>query len=1042
MRAVLGQWRKTGNKNGRDARRVTLVVASTLVALAFAAPAAQADFGVAPGNFQAGVLVKDTTQFPGGASCDIGDAITSPPTQRSMSLYATQAGSHPFCGFTSFAVNTTNGTPDGTLKDVRVDLPAGLVPDPQAVPDCPAAAGAAVTSCPASTQVGQITLTADVLGSPMTFSNVPVYNVAPPAGAPADFAFTVTLPLIPIPVVTRVDIVGGVRDAPQGGSADDLGQTMPGDYGEYFTISNLPSSTPTISSTLTFFGDPGAVFNGASGTPFLTNPSTCAGPQTSYLSVDSYESPGQFQTVPFTTPVGANGCNALSLKTGALAPTLSITPTNASNAPQASVAHDTPTGVGINLKVPPDNNAADLAAPEIQNVQAVLPPGFTINPAAAPALQTCSDAQFDQGGDTPIACPAGAVIGSATITSPVLASPLSGDVYLGSPVDGDPYRLFVAANSPDVTDAAGQPLTVRLEGSITPDPNSGQLTTTFTNNPQVPFSDLSLTLNGGPNAVIASPVDCGTEQGSATLTPWSGATGPTPTATAGVTVDADGQGGACPSPTAFAPTTAVADTPTTAGAKSALTLTVARGAGQQYLSQINAALPEGLLGMLASVPLCPAAQASAGTCSTASLIGTTTVGAGAGATPLSLSGEVYLTGPYGGSPFGLSIVVPAAAGPYNLGIVVVRAGIAVTPTNARILIGATLPQIVGGIPLRIRSVAITINRSGFLFNPTGCAANPFGGSLVGAEGATVALSVPFAATGCSGLAFTPTITASTNGKTSATNGASLNVTVRQPAGGTNLHSVGVTLPKQLSARLSTVQEACLNATFSANPASCPKDSVVGTSTASTPVLPAPLTGTVYLVTSTSAGLPTLDVVLSGSGVTVDLIGTIALTAAGTTSTFASIPDVPISTFTLSLTESPHSALSATGNLCPGPLSMATQLTGQNGATKNPTIAVTVTGCTKPKVIALLSHRYVNGALRLKVRVLAAGRISASGPMLRKTLHTAKKAGTFTFSVKLSRAGLTALRRHHQVKVALRLGFVPKRKAPSTITNVKWTLKTG
>jgi hypothetical protein len=315
------------------------------------------------------------------------------------------------------------------------------------------------------------------------------------------------------------------------------------------------------------------------------------------------------------------------------------------------------------------------------------------------------------------------------------------------------------------------------------------------------------------------------------------------------------------------------------------------------------------------------------------------------------------------------------------------------------------------------------------------------GDFTSGQSSTVALSAPYAASGCSALAFKPAVTATTAGKTSTTNGASLIVTVKQPVGGTNLHAVGVTLPKQLSARLSTVQQACLNATFTANPAKCPAASMVGTSTAATPILSVPLRGPVYLVTSPTPGLPTLDVVLSGQGVTVDLIGSIALGAGGTTSTFGSIPDVPITAFSLNLSQSTHSALSSTvANLCPGPLSMPMQLTGQNGAKLTPTIPVTVTDCQNAGVVSLLSHRYAHGMLHLKVRARAAGRISASGPDVHKTFHRAATAGVYSFAVKVNQRGMTALRRHHRLKIALRLGFVPEVKGPSTIDQVVWTVK--
>ncbi len=1031
-------WRACGR---RAAPVLCLTVSMLMLALAPAAQAAA--FGVQ--SFTAGVLVKNTAQFPGQAACDFADASANPPTAQSESLYATVAGSHPFCAFTGFTVNqTSSGAPVGTVKDVRVDLPPGLIPNPQAT----AHKCSNITSCPADSQVGAESLIVYALGIKTCFADtcpsgtlklgkaLPIYNMAPAGGALADFAFDV--------IGNRVDVVGGVRDVPSNG--------QPGDYGEYFTISNLPNKLfgiplQTVSSTLVFFGDPSAQDGGASGTPFLTNPSTCGGPQTTELALDSYEAPGQFQTASFATPVGASNCPSLTFPTGALAPTLTVTPTDASGNAVASVPRDTPAGVAIDLKVPQDNTFSNpdgsprQGTPQVRNVSVTLPPGFTINPGAAAGLQTCTDAAFGQGTTTP-ACPGVAPVGTVSITSPPLAAPLTGNVYLRTPDknDSDPFRLFVDAEAPG--------LTIRLVGSIHPDPSTGQLTATFTGNPQVPFSDLTLQFDGGSGAVIASPLACGKAGASATLTPWSGAA---PASAAGsATVDADGKGGACPSPPPFAPSVSTSLSTLAGGASTALTLGVSRSDGQQYLSGVNAQLPPGLLGLLASVTPCSDSDATAGTCPPWSAIGTTTVSAGAGPQALTLSGPVYLMGPYGGAPFGLSIAVPAVAGPYDLGTVVVRAGISVSPTDAHIAIVATLPQIAGGIPLRVKSVSIAVNRPGFLFNPTSCAALPFGGSVGGSVGGTYAIGGTLTATGCANLPFAPAITASASASTSASNGAGLSVTVTQPGGGANLRSVAITLPKQLAARLTAVQDACPAATYAANPVDCPPASVVGSGSATTPVLgsSSPLLGTVYLVSQGTAGLPTLDAVLSGSGVAVDLTGTIAFTAAGaTTSTFGSIPDVPISTFTLDLPAGPHSALSATSTLCPGPLSMPATLVGQNGAQRSSVVAVTVLGCSGVKAstttrrpLGLLTHRYARGVLQVKLRVLAAGRVTASGANLRQTARTIKRAGVVTLNVPLSRSGLAALRRHHRLTLHVRFGFVPKKKGPTTVVRATWTIK--
>ncbi len=1032
-------------------RRVApaLCLALAVLVLALAAPAAQAAFGVQ--SFTAGVVLQNTTQFPGQAACDVQDASANPPTAQSEALYATQAGSHPYCGFTSFTMNNSSGNPGGTLADVRVDLPPGLVPDPQATPQCPQAS---FGSCAADTQVGTESLVAYVpslgiqgcyaascpSGTTQLGGALPIYNMAPASGQLADFAFTAG--------GSRVDVIGGVRDAPSNG--------QPGDFGEYFTITGLPQQATfsiipgvpltvgiqTVTSTLVFFGDPEAQDGGASGTAFLTDPSTCIGPQTTFLSVDSYEARGSFQHTSFTTPVGASGCSNLVFPAGASAPSITLTPVGTS-----SFARDTPAGLTVDLKVPQqDAYAAPLDTPQVQNVSVTLPPGFTINPAAAGSLQACSDAEFPLQAHAAIGCPKASAVGNVAIHTPLLAGSapqLTGSVYVGSqPPTGSPFRLFL--------DASGDNIDIRLTGTITADPSTGQLTTTFDNTPQVPFDDLVLTLNGGSGAVLASPLSCGRGTTTSAVTPWSGTPAATPTAS--TTVDNNGSGSACPA-TTFAPSASAQDATTAAGAYTDLTLSVSRADGTQYLSKVQVSLPPGLLGMISSVQQpCDAAHAAAGSCPASSQIGTVTVGAGAGPTPVSLSGPVYLTGGYAGSPYGLSIVVPAVAGPYNLGTSVVRAAIAVDPHDAHLTITSDpLPTILQGVPLRIKTVSISINRPSFLFNPTSCGPLSGGGLLTAVDGSASNQTIPLPLTGCGSLPFAPIVTATTSGSTSGSSGASLVVVVHQPTGGANLRSVAVTLPKQLSARLTTVQEACPAATYTANPAGCPAASLVGEGAAFTPVLAGGLVGQVYLVSQGKSGLPTLNLVLSGGGVSVDLTGTIAFSATGaTTSTFGAIPDVPISTFILDLPEGPHSALTATASVCPGPLLMPTQLVGQNGAQRSSTTAVSVQGCSgvkgarakRKKVLALLSRRYAGGALHLRLRVAAAGRVSATGPDLRSTFRTLRRAGVIMLAVPLNRAGLAALRDRHRLKLRLRLAFVHVKPKPrvSAVVRATWTIR--
>jgi hypothetical protein len=406
-----------------------------------------------------------------------------------------------------------------------------------------------------------------------------------------------------------------------------------------------------------------------------------------------------------------------------------------------------------------------------------------------------------------------------------------------------------------------------------------------------------------------------------------------------------------------------------AGGFSPFTLTFSRHDREQDLSGLTVQMPPGLLGKISTVEQCPELQASNGTCGAGSLIGHTTVGAGPGPHPYFVQGDVFLTGPYRGAPFGLSVVVPAKAGPFNLGNVIVRAVIHVDPhTSALTVVSDPLPQILDGVPLRIQTVTVTTDRPGFMFNPTNCSQQQITGTITGALGASAGVASPFAVAGCAGLPFKPVFVVSTQGKTSKANGASLTVKVSQKPGEANIHKVDLTLPLALPARLTTLQKACTEAQFNANPAGCPVASVIGTATAITPVLSVPLTGPAYLVSHGGAAFPDVEFVLQGQGVTVVLDGGTDIKKSITYSNFETV-----------LPEGPHSALAANGDLCAQTrivtvrkrvtrrvhgrtrhvtrsvrevtapsLSMPTTIVGQNGAQIRQTTKIAVTGCARHK----------------------------------------------------------------------------------------------
>ena len=473
-------------------------------------------------------------------------------------------------------------------------------------------------------------------------------------------------------------------------------------------------------------------------------------------------------------------------------------------------------------------------------------------------------------------------------------------------------------------------------------------------------------------------------------------------------------------------------------------------------------MPEGLSGLLSNVELCPEPEANEGLCGPKSEIGETTVSVGVGGQPFTVTGgKVYITGPYNGTggctvgtagcaPFGLSIVNPAKAGPYDLAntranhppcdCVLVRAKIEVNPITAALTVTSDnegpdkIPTILEGIPLQIQHVNVTVNRNAFTFNPTNCGKLEIGGNLFAAEGATDALSVPFQAANCATLKFTPEIAVSTGGHASKADGAGLHFKIAYPS-----HAMGsqswfeeakFDLPKQLPARLETLQQACLSNVFETNRAACPKASIIGSAIVHTQVLPVPLIGPVYFVSYGGEKFPEAVIVLQGYGVTVDLHGeTFIDNKTGVTSaTFRNNPDVPFENIEVTIPTGPYSEFGVNlpakdnYNFCGQKLSMPTLFKAQNGIEIHTTTPISVTGCPDSLII---SHSLKARTLTLSVGVPAAGKLVASG----KGLSTASKksSGRETLTLKLNQ------KKSGRLSTKVKLTFTPTKGKKLTRT---------
>ncbi len=546
-------------------------------------------------------------------------------------------------------------------------------------------------------------------------------------------------------------------------------------------------------------------------------------------------------------------------------------------------------------------------------------------------------------------CPLASQVGTAEAHTPLLAEPLRGHIYVAQPgCGGENQPICTEADAANGTlfglylELEGSGVVIKQHGTLSANPITGQLTTSFKNAPQFPFDDLKLTLKDGPRAPLANPQACGEALTTSDMTPWSSPQ--TPDANPSWLFAVTGCGG---SP--FAPAFEAGTTNTASGAYTNLTTTFSRSDRQQDLSTIQVHTPPGLLGMLSHVTLCEEPQAGEGTCSPASQIGTARASAGAGSHPFWVSGPVYLTGTRGGAPFGLSIPIQAKAGPFNLGTIVTHATLSVDPeTSALTITSAPLPQIFRGVPLRVQTVNVTVNKQQFMFNPTNCEAKQITATLESAQGTTAHVSSPFAAGGCKNLPFNPGFKVATRAPGSKKHGTSFDVKVSSAPGEANIHSISVSLPKQLPSRLTTIQQACPEATYAANPATCPAGSLIGIVTGTTPVVSVPVTGPAYLVSHGGAAFPDIKLILQAEGVRVDLTGSINIKGQITSSTFAGIPDVPISSFELELPEGPHSALTTNGNLCARRLIMPTTIVGQNGRRLVRSTKVAVAGCPKKK----------------------------------------------------------------------------------------------
>ncbi len=868
----------------------------------------------------------------------------------------------------------------GDLRDTVVNLPAGFDANNTAVPTCTnaqllegATVQAAVPHCPPASAVGTISL--DFGRERIT---VPIFNMQVTSfGVTAQLGFLVfTNPnILTVRVrpgdtgltVTSIDTppVGEIRDisvtiwgVPAAEEHDLERQQACHQIGTEKTCANLSG---------------GPVAANVPVKPFLSNPTSC-GSFTASMKADSWEEPENWSEASDMEVGPIEECERVPFE-----PSIEVQPSTRSA--------ESPTGLEVSLVVPQTwESPYTIATANLRDTKVTLPEGMTANPSLAAGLGSCTPAQYEAETSSSLpgeGCPQESKIGSIEIETPLLEEKIEGAVYIATPYDnvaefGEPAHpggsllaLYVVAKDPE------RGILIKVAGKMTPNPITGQLVTTFANTPQQPFDRFTLKFRPGATAPLASPPSCGTYQTQAELTPWSAPLEPRLVSSAFETTQGVHEG-PCPSGgiPPFKPQVVSGTQNNAGGSYSPFYLRIIREDGEQELTKFTTILPPGLTGNLTGIPFCSdadvqlakeksgAQELAEPSCPVSTEIGHTIVEAGVGTVLAQTPGKIYLAGPYHGAPLSIVSVTSAKVGPFDLGTVVIRFALDINPITAQVEVSGAqsdpIPHIIKGIIVHVRDIRVYMDRHDFTVNSTDCAAQNITDAITGAganpanpaDQDTVDVSTPFEAADCASLAFKPGFKVTTTGKTSRKIGAGLSVDLTMPGAmgsHSNIRSVKVDLPKQLPSRLTTLQKACTNAQFEANPAGCPQASKVGYAVANTPILPVPLEGPAYFVSHGGAKFPELIIVLQGYGFTIDLHGETFINKAGiTSSTFHTIPDEPVGSFQLTLPQGEDSALAANGDLCTSKLTMPTAFVAQNGAEIHQTTKITATGCPKTK----------------------------------------------------------------------------------------------
>ncbi len=819
----------------------------------------------------------------------------------------TRAGANPDRLAMQLAFNRlSSDRADGTLRDAKFHFPRGLVGNTNVIPRCDRETLTGINYdevCPPESQIGEATVDA---GLTIT---LPIYNVEPRPGNVAEFGFGILH--VAIFLAAKIEADGRL----------------------VVTMSDTLQETPVAAIDVEVWGVPADHLPGEMPRrALLTTPARCGVPLEVSVSYRSWEEPDAWQEAKSGLPP-FHGCEDLPFDPGL---ELALERTSA----------DTPTGAEFGVTLPPEAGAGGRSNDRVKDMSLVLPDGMTLALGIANTLELCPERAVGLDDTAPDSCPRASRVGTLEMTTPLLDKPAAGNVYMGGQLPNDDLRLYAVAHAPG--------LTVKLPITMRSDPVTGRLTTTIEDMPPVPLDDLRLRFDGGARSALVTPLRCGPAIMTATLTSHGGKR---TTVSAGAAVTNGATGGPCPPAPPFDPSFLAGTLRAKAGANSPFVATIRRSDGDQSIGRFSLTMPKGVVARLAVADRCPEAAIALNACPESSRVGTAATEAGAGPTPLIMRGNMYLTGPYRTTrpfrqaPVGLAIVVGGAAGPFDLGAIVVRTGMRLDPRGGRVSIDSgPVPQVANGFPLRMQTLAIDIDRPGFSSNPTSCKPSEAEIRLESVEGAVAKRTSRFAVGGCRKLSFQPRISMALTGRSELRRDGhpGLRMRIRSATVGANLSSATVSMPALLAG--SPVGPAAICSLRQVESGRCPDAARIGRTSARTPLLKRPLRGSVYLVQPPRKGLPDIWAVLRGQGMELRTrMRTVRGDDGRISGEIVDLPDVPLDDFTIAFAGGKRGMFVAKRSPCADgrarPIRASARMKGHNGAARRLALRVAVSpGC--------------------------------------------------------------------------------------------------